>query len=102
MLVLQRAKREKDNLILNQVVFAPFMDSGRDVATFNPYQVPIDSSIVGTAHSHPSGSNKPSLQDLLQMYGSLMMILSYPFEGTRDISLFDQKGNLQEWEMVED
>ena len=102
MLVLLRAKKRKDVLMLHQVVFAPFMDSGSNVATFNPYQVPIDSSIIGTAHSHPSGVGKPSLQDLLHMYGSLMVIVSYPFNGTRDVSVFNQKGDLQEWELVEE
>jgi proteasome lid subunit RPN8/RPN11 len=102
MLVLLRAKRSKEVLRIHQVVFAPFMASGHAEATFNPYQVPIDSSIVGTAHSHPSGSNSPSLQDLLQVYGSIMMILAYPFAGTDCIGVYDARGNPLGWDIVDE
>ena len=102
MLVLLRAKRSKDTMRIHQVVFAPFMASGHAEATFNPYQVPIDASIVGTAHSHPSGSDKPSLQDLLHVYGSIMMIVAYPFVGADDISIYDHRGNPLSWDLVDD
>jgi proteasome lid subunit RPN8/RPN11 len=102
MLVLLRAKKTKETVRVNQVVFAPFMASGHSEATFNPYQVPIDSSIVGTAHSHPSGSNRPSLQDLLHVYGSIMMIISYPFTDKTCISVYDPRGNPLEWDLVDE
>ena len=102
MLVLLRAKRSKETMRIHQVVFAPFMASGHAEATFNPYQVPIDASIVGTAHSHPSGSDKPSLQDLLHVYGSIMMIVAYPFVGADDISIYDPRGNPLSWDLVDD
>ena len=102
MLVLLRAKKGKGVMLIHQVVFAPFMTGAHSASTFNPYQVPIDSSIVGTAHSHPSGSNRPSLQDLLHVYGSIMMIVAYPFVGPECIAVYDSKGNPVGWDLVDD
>jgi proteasome lid subunit RPN8/RPN11 len=102
MIVLLRAKRENDVMLVHQVVFAPFMMGARSMSTFNPYQVPIDSSIVGTAHSHPSGSRNPSLQDLLHVYGSIMMIVAYPFSGPDCISVYDFRGKPVGWDLVDD
>jgi proteasome lid subunit RPN8/RPN11 len=101
MIVLLRAKRSKEVMLIHQVVFAPFMMGGRSASTFNPYQVPIDSSIVGTAHSHPSGSNRPSLTDLLHVYGSVMMIISYPFVGPECIAVYDSRGDPVSWDIVD-
>jgi proteasome lid subunit RPN8/RPN11 len=101
MIVLLRAKRTKESMLIHQVVFAPFMQGAHSASTFNPYQVPIDASIVGTAHSHPSGSKRPSLQDLLHVYGSVMMIVSYPFNGTECIAVYDSRGNPLGWDLVD-
>lgn len=102
MLVLLRAKKTKGVMLIHQVVFAPFMAGGRAASTFNPYQVPIDSSIVGTAHSHPSGNNHPSLQDLLHVYGSVMMIIAYPFMGAECIAVYDAHGTPLSWDLVDE
>jgi proteasome lid subunit RPN8/RPN11 len=102
MLVLLRGKRSGESLLVHQVVFAPFMLGGRSSSTFNPYQVPIDSSIVGTAHSHPSGVTRPSVEDLLHPYGSVMMIVGYPFREKEDVAIYDSKGRPLEWEVIED
>ena len=42
---------------------------------FNPYFLPIDFSIIGTVHSHPSGVLKPSIADLNHGYGKIMLIM---------------------------
>ena len=100
MIVLLRAKRSRERILIHQVIFAPFMRSGRAESMFNPYQVPIDSSIIGTAHSHPSGSTRPSLEDLLHVYGSIMMIVAYPFTDESCIEIYDAKGNTLGWDLV--
>ncbi len=102
MIVLLRAKKTKDVLLIHQVVFAPFMTGAHSSSTFNRYQVPIDASIVGTAHSHPSGSKNPSLQDTLHIYGSVMMIVAYPFVGPDCIAVYDSKANPVSWDLVDD
>jgi proteasome lid subunit RPN8/RPN11 len=102
MIVLLRARKGKEVMLIHQVVFAPFMSGAHSMSTFNRYQVPIDATIVGTAHSHPSGSKRPSLQDLLHVYGSVMMIVAYPFVGPECIAVYDSKGSLVDWDLVDD
>lgn len=102
MLVLLRGKKQRDALFVHQVVFAPFMISSPNSSAFNPYQVPADPSIVGTAHSHPSGFGRPSLQDLLHLYGSVMLIVSYPYSSSADVSAYDAEGRPLQLEVLED
>jgi proteasome lid subunit RPN8/RPN11 len=52
----------------------------------------MDLSYIGTAHSHPGGSNRPSLQDLNNFFGVVSIIISYPYE-YETIGAFDRNGN---------
>lgn len=89
--LLLRGKREKDAFFIEEFLFPPFASSGRGFAQFPPHMLPIDFSIVGTAHSHPSGSTKPSASDLNNFYGRFMMILAYPY-GREDAAAFNSRG----------
>jgi proteasome lid subunit RPN8/RPN11 len=46
------------------------------------YNLPIDFRRVGTAHSHPSGNNHPSDEDLrlFAQTGQVHIIMGYPFD----------------------
>ncbi len=77
--LLLRGKQEKDAVFIEEFLFPPFASSGRGFAQFPPHMLPIDFSIVGTAHSHPSGSSRPSASDLNNFYGRFMMIIAYPY-----------------------
>jgi proteasome lid subunit RPN8/RPN11 len=57
--------------------------------------LPFDLSYIGTAHSHPGGSNKPSLEDLNNYYGVVSIIISYPYEDNT-IGAFDRNGKNME------
>ncbi len=102
MLLLLRAKRSGGDYVLYQAVFAPFMFSGPHSATYNPYHLPVDLSIVATAHSHPSGVKIPSHEDLLHPYGRYMLIVGFPFRGSEDIAAFDGKGHAVGWELADE
>lgn len=102
MLVLLRGKKKGDSYVLYQAVFPPFMYSNWHSATYNPWHLPVDFSIVATAHSHPSGVKIPSREDLLHPYGKFMLISGYPYETEADIAAFDGKGRRIDWEVVED
>jgi len=54
--------------------------------------LPIDLSIIGTAHSHPSGVLKPSITDLNKFYGRIMIIAAYPYRTEKDLAVFDGEG----------
>jgi proteasome lid subunit RPN8/RPN11 len=64
--------------------------------------LPMDFSFMGTAHSHPSGVLKPSVPDMNNFYGRLMMITAYPYETESSLAVFNSSGNSVEYEVVED
>lgn len=61
----------------------PLAVSGPSFAEFPLHMLPIDFSIIGTAHSHPSGALAPSVGDLNNFYGRVMVILAHPYTPTR-------------------
>ena len=62
--------------------------------------LPLDLSIVGVAHSHPSGVLKPSLGDLNNFYGRIMVIMAYPYNSEKDIAAFDREGNVIKYSII--
>jgi proteasome lid subunit RPN8/RPN11 len=67
--------------IINEIILLPGTISGDSHAIFKLHMLPIDFSIVGTVHSHPSVSFHPSDADFLlfRKYGKIHMIVAYPF-----------------------
>ena len=66
---------------INELVILPGTVSGETHAIFRFNMLPIDFTIVGTAHSHPSVSFHPSDADLLlfRKYGKVHIVAAYPF-----------------------
>jgi proteasome lid subunit RPN8/RPN11 len=66
---------------ISEIVLLPGTVSGESHAIFKLNMLPIDFSIVGTVHSHPSVSFLPSEADtfLFRKYGKIHMIVAYPF-----------------------
>lgn len=69
----------KDTII--EVVLLPGTISGNTHAIFRMHMKPIDFSLVGTVHSHPSPSFRPSSADvqLFQRSGPVHIIAAHPF-----------------------
>lgn len=70
---------EKDTI--EEIVILPGTVSGEAHAIFMLHMLPIDFSIVGTAHSHPSPSFRPSDADILffRKFGKVHIVAAYPF-----------------------
>ena len=92
-ILLLRGKVRKDEIRVTGLIIPPLPVHGEDFSSFNPYMLPFDASILGVAHSHPSGVLMPSTQDLLHYYGRIMVIVAYPYRGEEDIGVFDRDGN---------
>ena len=90
-LILQ-GKSKKKQIIIEGLIIPPFSSHGPYYSGFPTYELPFDLSYIGTAHSHPGGSNKPSLADLNNYYGLVSIIISYPYEDAT-IGAFDRNGN---------
>jgi proteasome lid subunit RPN8/RPN11 len=90
-LILQ-GKSKKKQIIIEGLIIPPFSSHGPYYSGFPTYELPFDLSYIGTAHSHPGGSNRPSLADLNNYYGLVSVIISYPYEDAT-IGAFDRNGN---------
>jgi len=71
-----------DKSIISEVVLLPGTISGDSHAIFRLYMMPIDYSIVGTVHSHPSPFPTPSEADLhlFEKYGRVHIIIAMPYD----------------------
>ena len=77
---LLRVDSDEKHTIIETVIL-PGTVSGEAHAIFKLHMLPIDFSIVGTAHSHPSPSFHPSDADVLlfRKYGKVHIVVAYPF-----------------------
>jgi len=64
-----------------------------DSASVPWHQLPTFSSIVGTVHSHPSSSRRPSTADLrlFAQHGLVHGIMGYPYT-SRSVTFYDGRG----------
>lgn len=88
--------------IIREVLLMPGMIHGDSHAIFNLAILPIDFSIVGTVHSHPSHSNKPSTEDLhmFSKYGKIHIIVAMPYD-ENSWKAYDWNGREIEVEVIE-
>ncbi|MCS6784706.1 MAG: Mov34/MPN/PAD-1 family protein [Candidatus Caldarchaeum sp.] len=100
MIVLLHGKVNKDYAVVEEVSFPPQSIYGDSFSSFNPYSLPIDHSILGIAHSHPSGIGRPSAEDLDNFMGVMMVIVTAPYRDEKDIHVLDAEGRKIRLEIV--
>ncbi len=91
-LILQGKSKKNGEIRIDGLVVPPFASSGPYYSGFPTNELPMDLSYIGTAHSHPGSSNRPSLQDLNNFFGFVSIIISYPYEYDT-IAAYDRNGN---------
>ena len=84
-------KQKKGEVHIDGLVVPPFASHGPYYSGFPSYDLPFDLSYIGTAHSHPGGSNRSSLQDLNNFFGLVSVIISFPYD-ENCIGAFDRNG----------
>ena len=82
-IVLLRGEKKGDDIHITDFLLPPFGFGGSGFASFPTHMLPIDLTIMGTAHSHPSGVLRPSTTDLHNFYGRVMMIIGPPYDQPR-------------------
>ncbi len=72
--------REKKGVI-TEILLAPGTLFGRGGSVVNQWMLPLDPSISGTAHSHPSSNVSPSSNDLrfFSVFGKYHAIVGFPY-----------------------
>lgn len=99
-LVLE-GKTSKEKIMIEGLVLPPFATSGPYYSGFSDYHLPFDNSYIGSAHSHPSGSNRPSLEDLNRgFYGAVSIIIAHPYQDDT-MAAYDREGNRLEIEITD-
>lgn len=99
-ILLLRGKTEKDNVLITEVLIPPLATHGRGFSGFSSFMLPMDLSVIGISHSHPSGALRPSIHDLNHFYGKIMVIAAFPYESYNDIGVFNSHGDRLQHEVL--
>jgi len=95
---LLRGKRSGNSLNVTELVIPPAASYGGGFSSFPLHMLPMDFSIIGSIHSHPSGNISPSAADLNHSLGKIMIIVGFPYRGSENIAVYNRDGkrlNLQ-------
>ena len=86
---------------ISELILLPGTITGNSQAIFQLYMRPIDFSIVGSAHSHPSGNYRPSEADLdfFHRTGHVHIIMRYPYT-MNDWAAYNVSGDRIELEVL--
>ncbi len=90
--LLLRGKKEKDGIRVTDLLIPPLASHGRHAAYTPLHMLPMDFSIMGSLHSHPSGNLMPSPTDLNHFFGKVLVIIGYPFVDVSNIAAYDRDG----------
>lgn len=88
--------------VITEIMLLPGTLSGDHSSILRLHMLPIDFSVVGIIHSHPSTSNIPSEQDefLFQKFGHTHIITCYPYNETA-WTAYDHNGNIIKLQVVD-
>jgi len=101
-ILLLRGKAEKEQILISEILIPPLASHGRRFSGFSHVMLPMDLSVMGISHSHPSGVLKPSIHDLNHFYGRVTVITAYPFQSYNDIAVFNGNGDKIPHEVILD
>jgi proteasome lid subunit RPN8/RPN11 len=88
--------------IIHELTMLPGTLQGRSSALVNLWMMPIDYSVVGSVHSHPSGNFSPSDEDrnFFRKFGSVHIITGRPYS-MRTWQAYDDDGEPVVLEVVD-
>lgn len=82
-----------DKELIKEVLILPGTKQWFDSASINLNMLPIDLSVIGSIHSHPGASNRPSRADLIffSKLGSVHGIVCQPYT-LESLRFYDRSG----------
>jgi len=90
--LLLRGEKKKSMVKISELIIPPLATYGSGFANIPLHMLPMDFSIVGTVHSHPSGNLTPSTADLNHVFGIILMIVGFPFADERNVAVYNRRG----------
>ena len=100
--LLLRGKKSKNVIRVSDLVVPPLAVYGYGFANLPLHMLPIDFSIVGTVHSHPSGNVNPSAVDLNHFFGRILMIVGFPFADAQNVAVYNSNGEKMPLQVTEE
>ncbi len=91
-ILLLRGRKSANSMKITDLLVPPLANYGRGFAEVPLHRLPMDFSIVGTVHSHPSGNLNPSNTDLNHFVGTILMIAAYPFNDEKNLAVYARDG----------
>ena len=99
--LLLRGKKSKNEITVSDLVVPPLAVYGYSFVNLPLHMLPMDFSVVGTVHSHPSGNIAPSSVDLNHFFGRVLMIVGFPFTGTQNVAIYDSNGEKLQFQVTD-
>jgi len=91
-ILLLRGRKTKNIILITDLLVPPLASYGRGFAHIPLHMMPMDFSVVGTVHSHPSGNFMPSNTDLNHFFGRVLMIVAFPFLSEKNVAIYNHSG----------
>ena len=91
-ILLLRGRKTKNIILITDLLVPPLASYGRGFAHIPLHMMPMDFSVVGTVHSHPSGNFMPSSTDLNHFFGRILMIAAFPFLSEENVAIYNHSG----------
>jgi len=92
-ILLLRGKASKNMISISEVLIPPLATYGKGFSAFPAHMLPMDFSIIGTAHSHPTGNPKPSIEDQNHSIGKIIFIVAFPYQGKENAAAYNREGH---------
>lgn len=84
--------RVKEDIIVEEVLLAPLSLAGENFSEFPLDALPVDPTIIGTAHSHPVHDLTQSDEDIAEGYGRVSIVVAYPYKDLEDVAAYSASG----------
>jgi len=83
---------------ITEILVIPESLYGEGFSSIRSYHIPLDKTIIGSVHSHPSRNNKPSEEDLIHFSqsGRIHLIVRQPALDIGDIACYDSTGRIMQ------
>jgi len=87
-------QKKKGTIIIEETLIPPGIMVAETMSSFSEWMLPVIAGVVGTFHSHPNGSARPSAADLrlFSKKGGIHLIAAYPY-GEKSLAAYTWEGN---------
>ena len=91
--LIVKGKSKNSVMNIDGLVIPPFQHTSPTFAGFPSSFLPLDLSYIGIVHSHSSGTEKPSIDELNDFFGLVLITIKSPYDDD-DFFAWDSNGNM--------